>query len=61
MPGERGLRPLAVHFDNGWSTEISVSNLGKILEQLDVDLNTYVVDWEEFKDLQLAYLRASLP
>jgi len=58
---ELGLRPLAVHFDNGWCSEISVSNIRKVLTQLDVDLQTYVVDWEEFRDLQVAYLRSSLP
>jgi N-acetyl sugar amidotransferase len=56
-----GLRPLAVHFDNGWNSELAVSNIEKVLKQLDIDLYTYVVDWEEFRDLQLAFLRASTP
>ncbi|MFC1975126.1 N-acetyl sugar amidotransferase [Chloroflexota bacterium] len=56
---ELGLRPLAVYFDNGWSTEISVRNIKRALSKLDVDLQTYVVDWEEFKDLQKAFLKAS--
>lgn len=56
-----GLRPLAVHFDNGWNSELAVSNIQKVLEQLDIDLDTYVVNWEEFKDLQLSFLRASTP
>jgi N-acetyl sugar amidotransferase len=54
-----GLRPLAVYFDNGWSSEIAVSNLKKSLSRLDIDLQTYVVDWEEFKDLLKAFLKAS--
>ena len=55
-----GLRPLAVHFDNGWDSEIAVKNIENIVRKLNIDLHTLVVDWEEFKDLQLAYLRASI-
>jgi N-acetyl sugar amidotransferase len=55
-----GLRPLAVHFDNGWNSELAVQNIENIVSKLDLDLYTLVVDWEEFKDLQLAYLRASV-
>lgn len=56
-----GLRPLAVHFDNGWNSELAVSNIEKVLKRLEIDLYTYVVDWEEFRDLQLAFLKASTP
>jgi N-acetyl sugar amidotransferase len=56
-----GLRPLAVHFDNGWNSELAVSNIEKVLSKLKIDLVTYVVDWNEFKDLQLAFLKASVP
>ena len=56
-----GLNPLAVHMDNGWNSELAVSNIEKILNQLDIDLFTYVLDWEEFKDLQLSFLKASVP
>ena len=56
-----GLRPLAIHFDNGWNSEQAVSNIEKVLSKLDIDLITHVVDWEEFKDLQLAFLKASVP
>lgn len=55
-----GLRPLAVHMDNGWNSELAVSNIEKILKNLDIDLYTYVLDWEEFRELQLAFLRASV-
>lgn len=58
---ELGLRPLAVHFDNGWNTDASVSNIKFLTSKLNVDLDTYVVDWEEFKDLQLSFLKASTP
>ena len=56
-----GLRPLAVHLDNGWNSELAVSNIEKALKTLQIDLNTYVIDWEEFRDLQLAFLKASTP
>lgn len=56
-----GLKPLAVHFDNGWNSALAVSNIEKILKKLDIDLYTYVVDWEEFKSLQLSFLKASTP
>src|ERR1035437_2295336 len=56
-----GLRPLAVHFDNGWNSDISVQNIKKACEKLNVDLFTVVADWEEFKDLQVSFLKASIP
>lgn len=56
-----GLKPLAVHMDNGWNSELAVSNIEKLLNQLNIDLYTHVLDWEEFKDLQLSFLKASVP
>jgi N-acetyl sugar amidotransferase len=56
-----GLRPLAVHFDNGWNSEIAVQNIKNATEILKVDLHTHVADWEEFKDLQRSFLAASVP
>jgi hypothetical protein len=56
-----GLRPLAVHFDNGWNSEIAVQNIKNATEILNVDLHTHVADWEEFKDLQRSFLFASVP
>jgi N-acetyl sugar amidotransferase len=56
-----GLRPLAVHFDNGWNSVISVSNIKNACEKLNVDLHTVVADWEEFKDLQIAFLKSGTP
>lgn len=55
-----GLRPLAVHFDGGWNSELAVSNIEQLLKRLDIDLQTYVVDWEEMRDLQVAFFRASV-
>ena len=56
-----GLRPLAVHFDNTWNSRIAVENLHKVLKKLDIELYTYVMDNEEFNDLALSFLRASVP
>lgn len=55
-----GLRALAVHVDNGWNSELAVDNIRKLLGHLEIDLDTYVIDWEEFRNLQLAFLRASV-
>ncbi|MCP4149421.1 MAG: N-acetyl sugar amidotransferase [bacterium] len=57
---ELGLRPLALHLDNGWDSELAVSNIEKVLKNLGIDLLTHVLEWEEFKDLQLSFLKASL-
>ena len=46
------LRPLAVHYDNGFDSDVSVSNILKVCEKLDVDLETNVADWNSFKKLQ---------
>ncbi len=56
-----GLRPLAVHVDCGWNSEIAVSNIRKSLKKLDIDLWTYVVNWEEMKDLYRSCFQASIP
>ncbi len=53
------LRPLCVHVDNGWDSELAVGNIEKVLKKLNIDLYTYVIDWEEFRDLQIAFLRSS--
>ena len=55
-----GLRPLAVHFDNGWDSELAVDNIRLTLNALEIDLYTHVVDWDEFRDLQLSFLKASV-
>ncbi|MFD1629017.1 N-acetyl sugar amidotransferase [Pseudopedobacter beijingensis] len=55
-----GLRPLAVHLDNGWNSELAVKNIEQIVKKLDIDLYTYVINWQEFKELQLAFLKASV-
>lgn len=55
-----GLRPLIVHFDNGWNSELAVMNIENIIKRLGFDLYTLVVDWAEFRDIQMAYLKASV-
>lgn len=57
---QAGLRPLAVHFDNGWNSELAVDNIKGLLDHLGIELYTHVVDWEEFRDLQLSFLRGGL-
>jgi len=56
----QGLRPLAVHLDNGWNSELAVKNIENIISKLGIDLYTLVVNWQEFKDIQLSYLKASV-
>ena len=58
---EQGLRPLAVNLDNGWNSDIAVKNIRKMTSQLGIDLETYVIDYEEVKDLIRSYMKASLP
>ena len=55
-----GLRPLIVHFDSGWNSELAVSNIHSLVNTLGLDLYTHVVDWREMKDLQLSFVKASL-
>ena len=57
---ELGLRPLTLHFDSGWNTETSTQNIERVVKKLDLDLYTIVCDWEEMRDLQRSFFRASL-
>lgn len=57
---ELGLRPLIVHFDNGWNSETANKNIENIILHTGFDLYTLVVDWNEFRDLQRAYFRANV-
>lgn len=56
-----GLRPLAVNLDNGFNTDVAVKNIKNLIGSLGVDLKTYVINYEEVKDLLLCYMKASLP
>lgn len=55
-----GLRPLAVHMDNGWNSELSQENIQNLIRKLNVDLFTYVIEWEEYRDLQQAFFDADV-
>jgi N-acetyl sugar amidotransferase len=56
-----GLRPLLFHVDAGWNSQQAVNNIEKLVDALGVDLHTEVVDWQEMKDLQLAFFKAQVP
>lgn len=55
-----GLRVLAVHVDAGWNSELAVKNIENIVKRLDIDLHTEVIDWEEMRDLQVAFLKSGV-
>lgn len=55
-----GLRPLLFHVDAGWNTDQAVGNIEKLVDGLGLDLYTEVIDWEEMKDLQVAFLRSQI-
>ena len=56
-----GLRPLLFHVDAGWNTDQAVGNIEKLVDGLGLDLYTEVVNWQEMKRLQVAFLRAGIP
>ena len=55
-----GLRPLVVHVDAGWNSELAVSNIERVVNSTGYELHTHVVNWETMRDLQLSYLRAGV-
>jgi N-acetyl sugar amidotransferase len=57
---ELGLRPLVMHVDAGWNSELAVGNIEKIVKHCNFELYTHVMNWNEMRDLQLAYLRAGV-
>ena len=58
---ELDLRPLVFHVDAGWNSQVAVNNIEKLISHLDLDLYTHVIDWEEMRDLQLAYFKSGVP
>ncbi len=58
---ELGLRPLVFHVDAGWNSQIAVNNIEKLVDKLGLDLYTEVIDWEEMRDLQLAFFKSGVP
>ncbi len=57
---QQGLRVLCVHFDNGWNSQLAVQNIENIVTKLNFDLETYVINWNEFRDIQRAYFKADV-
>ncbi len=55
-----GLRPLAVHMDNGWNSELAVNNIENLVRKLGVDLYTHVINWHEYRALQQAFFDADV-
>ena len=58
---EYGLRPLVFHVDGGWNSELAVHNINVLVEKLNLDLYTEVINWEEMKDFQLAFFKSGVP
>lgn len=56
-----GLNPLLFHVDAGWNSNISSTNIEKLVERFNLDLITHIIDWEEMKDLHLSYFQAGVP
>ena len=56
-----GLRPLVFHVDAGWNSQKAVNNIEKLVDKLGLDLYTEVIDWEEMRDLQLAFFKSGVP
>ena len=54
------LKPLIIHVDNGWNSELAVQNIEQILKTLNLDLHTHVINWEEMKDLQRSFVKANV-
>ena len=61
MTKQLGLRPLAVHFDNGWDSDTAKSNLSKVCRKLNVDLHSVIADWQESRELTNCTIRACVP
>lgn len=56
-----GLRPLVFHVDGGWNSELAVHNIQVMVEKLELELYTEVINWEEMKDFQLAFFKSGVP
>ena len=60
MKEKYGLRPLVFHVDAGWNSQIAVNNIERLVDGLGLDLYTEVINWEEIKDLQLAFFKSGV-
>ena len=61
MAVKLGLRPIAYHLDNEWDSDIAINNIKRVTSALNIPVENVKVDWEEFKDLQLSFLKSSTP
>ena len=61
LAGTHGLRVLAVHMDNGWNSPVAVQNVSRLVQRLGVDYASYVLPWDDFRKVQVAFLQASIP
>ena len=61
LTSEYGLKPLVFHVDAGWNSKEAVNNIEKLVDKLNLDLYTEVIDWPEMQDLQLAYFKSGVP
>ena len=55
------LRPLALHVDNGWNSGLANQNIYNLCDKLKVDLYTEVLDWNEFREMQISILESGVP
>ena len=60
MKEKYNLRPLVFHVDAGWNSQIAVNNIERLIDGLDLDLYTDVIDWEEIKGLQLSFFKSGV-
>jgi N-acetyl sugar amidotransferase len=58
---EFGLRPLVFHVDGGWNTDTAVNNINNLVDKLNVDLYTEVINWDDMREFQLAMFKSGVP
>lgn len=56
-----GLKPLLFGCDTGWNLNVAVENIEKITKGLGSPLHTEIVNWDEMKDLQMAFFKSQVP
>lgn len=61
MVTKYNIRPLVFHVDGGWNSELAVSNINNLIDKLNLDLFTEVIDWQEMKEFQLAMFKSGVP
>lgn len=60
LAAEIGLNPIVVHMDNGWNSELAQNNIEGLINHFGFDFETHVIDWDEYRDLQRAFLNADV-